>query len=236
MRLLLILSASLFLTFLAPPATVPAAAAPAVQIRDPEGGEVRGFVIGIDAYQHVRPLKGAVADAHDIEHTLKEMGVHDVVTMINEQANRAQLLRELSAMVARTNPNDLIFLSIAGHGTREPERVKGSQPNGLENVFLLPGVPEAFRTKLDTVRQYVRGSRPFVSRAAYTNLDEAELKPALDAVVAAHAGVDVGSYPRWFEPTYKTKVTFDAREEALVSAALADFVERLPAGALVRTE
>lgn len=154
MRLLLILSASIFLTFLAPPTVTPAAAASAIQLRDPEGGEVRGFVIGIDAYQHVRPLKGAVADAHDIEHTLKEMGVHDVVTMINEQANRAQLLRELSAMVARTNPNDLIFLSIAGHGTREPERVKGSQPNGLENVFLLPG----FEPTAEGSQQRVLGS------------------------------------------------------------------------------
>lgn len=154
MRLLLILSASMFLTFLAPPVTTPVSAAPAVQIRDPDGGEVRGFVIGIDAYQHVRPLKGAVADARDIEHTLKEMGVHDVVTMINEQANRAQLLRELSAMVARTNPNDLIFLSIAGHGTREPERVKGSQPNGLENVFLLPD----FEPTAEGSQQRVLGS------------------------------------------------------------------------------
>ena len=32
-----------------------------------EGGEVRGLIIGIDAYQHYRPLKGAVADARDIE-------------------------------------------------------------------------------------------------------------------------------------------------------------------------
>lgn len=154
MRLLLILSVSIFLSFLAPPAITPASAASAVQIRDPEGGEVRGFVIGIDAYQHVRPLKGAVADARDIEHTLKETGVRDVVTLINEQANRAQLLRELSAMVARTNPNDLIFLSIAGHGTREPERVKGSQPNGLENVFLLPG----FEPTAEGSQQRVLGS------------------------------------------------------------------------------
>lgn len=126
-----------FLASLTYPMTPGASAASGVQIRDPQGGEVRGFVIGINSYRHVRPLKGAVADASDIEHTLKEMGVRDVVMMINEQANRAQLLRELSAMVARTNANDLIFLSIAGHGSQEPERVKGSQPNGLENVFLL---------------------------------------------------------------------------------------------------
>ena len=31
----------------------------------------------------------------------------------------------------------MIFLSIAGHGTQEPERIKGSEPDGMEDVFLL---------------------------------------------------------------------------------------------------
>lgn len=142
------------LALLTSPMTSPASAVSAVQIHDPDGGTVRGFVIGIDAYRHVRPLKGAVADARDIENTLREMGVRDVVTMINEQADRAQLLREISAMVARTNANDLIFLSIAGHGSQEPERVKGSQPNGLENVFLLPD----FEPTAEGSQQRVLGS------------------------------------------------------------------------------
>jgi hypothetical protein len=154
MRSILVLSFGVFLASLMYPMTLPASAVSAVQIRDPEGGEVRGFVIGIDAYRHVRPLKGAVSDARDIEHTLKEMGVRDVVTMINEQADRAQLLREMSAMVARTNANDLIFLSIAGHGSQEPERVKGSRPNGLENVFLLPD----FEPTAEGSQQRVLGS------------------------------------------------------------------------------
>lgn len=108
-----------------------------IQISNPEGGEVRGLVIGIDAYQHVRQLKGAVADARDIQSTLEAVGVRDVVTLIDEQAERATFLREIGALVGRTKPNDLIFLSIAGHGTQEPERIKGSEPDGLENVFLL---------------------------------------------------------------------------------------------------
>jgi molybdenum cofactor synthesis domain-containing protein len=106
----------------------------------------------------------------------------------------------------------------------------------MNNVFILPGVPEAFRSKLSAVRAWVRGPLPFVSRAAFTTLDEPSLKALLDAVVARHPGVDVGSYPRWFEPSYKTKVTFDGREPLSVDAALADFTAGLPAGALVRSE
>jgi caspase domain-containing protein len=109
------------------------------QISNPAGGQVRALVIGIDAYQHVRQLKGAVADAGDIQSTLKTMGVRDVTTLIDAQAERTIFLREIRALVDRTRANDLIFLSIAGHGTQEPERVKGSEPDGMENVFLLAG-------------------------------------------------------------------------------------------------
>jgi molybdenum cofactor synthesis domain-containing protein len=106
----------------------------------------------------------------------------------------------------------------------------------MRNVWMLPGVPEVFREKLATVRAWLRGPAPFVSRAVYTVLEEARLKPLIDATVAAHPGVEIGSYPRWFEPSYKTKVTFDARDGAFVEAASAAFVESLPEGTLVRVE
>ncbi len=108
-------------------------------LRSPEGGEVRALVIGIDAYKNVRPLKGAVADARDIEAALRRMGTRDVTALIDAQADRASILREISQLVERTNSGDTVVVSIAGHGAQEPERVKGSQPDGMEEVFLLPG-------------------------------------------------------------------------------------------------
>ena len=116
-----------------------ARAATSLQLSKPDGGEVRALVIGIDDYQHVRKLRGATADARDIESSLRGMGVRDVTTLINDQANRSSVLREISGLVERTKTNDIVFLSIAGHGTQEPERIRGSQPDGMEDVFLLPG-------------------------------------------------------------------------------------------------
>src|SRR5882672_6596862 len=137
-------------------ATTATQAAPQPQpvvVRGPAGGEVRGLIIGIDAYQHYRPLKGAVADARDIENALIRMGTKDITTLIDAQADRATVLREIDRLMARTQPNDLVLLAIAGHGAQEPERVKGSEPDGMENVFLLAG----FRPTPEGSQQRVLG-------------------------------------------------------------------------------
>lgn len=101
----------------------------------------------------------------------------------------------------------------------------------IENVYLLPGVPEIFRMKLDIIRAHLGGgSEAFVSRAVFTKMDEALLKPLLDEVVALHPQVEVGSYPRWNDPEYETKVTFDGKDSGAVGRALDDFVRLLPDG------
>jgi hypothetical protein len=115
------------------------AASDGIYLQNPDGGAVRGLIIGIDAYQHVRQLKGAVADARDIEKSLRSMGVTDVTTLLDARASRDIILQTIGELVQRTSPNDLVVLSIAGHGAQEPETVKGSEPDGLQDVFLLPG-------------------------------------------------------------------------------------------------
>ncbi len=120
-------------------------------LQNPDGGAIRALVIGIDAYKHVRQLKGSVADARDIEGALRSMGTTDVVTLIDDQADRANVLRSISALVQRTNANDQIILSIAGHGAQEPETIKGSEPDGMQDVFLLPGfeaTPEGSKQRI----------------------------------------------------------------------------------------
>jgi Caspase domain len=108
-------------------------------IRPPQGGEVRAVVIGIDAYQFVPQLRGAVADARDIEQTLRGQGVRDVTALYDAAADRATVMRTLDQLLQRSQPGDLVVLSIAGHGVQEPEHIKGSQPDGFDNVFVLAG-------------------------------------------------------------------------------------------------
>lgn len=103
----------------------------------------------------------------------------------------------------------------------------------MGNTWLLPGIPEVFRMKLPVVMAHIgKGSRgrAFVSRAVYAQLDEGVLKPMIDGVVASFPDVSVGSYPKWHDPTYRTKVTFDGRDEARVLQARDAFIASLPPG------
>jgi molybdenum cofactor synthesis domain-containing protein len=106
---------------------------------------------------------------------------------------------------------------------RWPTIVKG-------HVWMLPGVPELFAAKLATLREHVRGPSAFHTRSIFTQLDEGELTQLLDRVVSAHPDVEVGSYPKWFDPSYKTKITLDSRSETAVNAALQELLQGLPAG------
>lgn len=100
----------------------------------------------------------------------------------------------------------------------------------MGNTWVMPGVPEAFRMKIPVVLARLEQAPAFVSHAVYTRMDEGDLKPLLDAVVARFPDVEIGSYPKWGDRTYKTKLTFDGRDDGRTLAARDAFVATLPPG------
>ncbi len=100
----------------------------------------------------------------------------------------------------------------------------------VEKTWVLPGVPELFRSKLAALRQHVCGPVQFFTHSVYTQLDEGDLKPLLDQVVEQHQHCEVGSYPKWFDDTYRTKITLDASNLELADAALGTLLSLLPGG------
>jgi molybdenum cofactor synthesis domain-containing protein len=190
--------------------------------------EVRELSAGHD----VVFTSGGVGPTHDdltIEGVARAFGVPTVVAPEIER-----LIRHHYA--ERTTEGHLLMARIP-QGARLVATESMPWPTVvMRNVWVLPGVPEVFQMKLPHVRGDLVGGTPFCSLAVYTRLDEGDLKPMLDRVVAAHANVEVGSYPKWHDPEYKTKLTFDGLDEAAVRAARDDFVRALPAGALVRAD
>jgi len=102
------------------------------------------------------------------------------------------------------------------------------------NVYILPGVPSLFRRKFVDIRDRFRAS-PVTAARVYTTLDEGVLAPHLDAVVAAHPTVKIGSYPRFSETDFRVLVTLEGADGDAVRAAFEMLSTRIGT-ALVRSE
>ena len=103
------------------------------------------------------------------------------------------------------------------------------------NVTILPGVPIIFRRKFDAIRERFRAT-PFFVKRVFCMADEGALAAHLDAVVAGHPRVSVGSYPRMNAADHRVIVTLESIDSTAVTAATREFIESLPAGTLVRIE
>jgi molybdopterin-biosynthesis enzyme MoeA-like protein len=106
----------------------------------------------------------------------------------------------------------------------------------IENVWVLPGVPDIFKNRLTALRERLGSDTPFHTRAVYTRADEGSIAALLEQIERAHAGVAVGSYPRFGDPEYTVKVTFDGTDLSAVRRAMQACIEALPAEQIVRAD
>lgn len=105
----------------------------------------------------------------------------------------------------------------------------------IENVIILPGVPELFRSKFEAIRERFR-AEPFHASTLYTREDEFDIAPRLDRVAAEHPDVEIGSYPTFTREDYRVKITVESKESAAVERAVAALRELLDPAALVNAD
>jgi molybdopterin-biosynthesis enzyme MoeA-like protein len=191
-----------------------------------------GAIARLSAAHGVLVTSGGVGPTHDdvtIEAVAKAFG-----RKIVREPSLVELVRKTFG--ERTTEAHLRFADIP-EGAELRRAPDASWPTPvLGNVWILPGVPEVFRMKLATLRSWVVGPTPFVTRALVLSKDEVELKDALDAVVAAHPAVSIGSYPALFNPRYRTRITFDGTNATAVQAALDDLTARIEQSFIVDVE
>lgn len=96
------------------------------------------------------------------------------------------------------------------------------------NVYILPGVPTLFRRKFLDISDRFRAEPVTVARV-YIDADEGAFADDLDAVVAAHPGVKLGSYPRFSEKDFRVIITFEGRDAEEVARAQAMLIARVGA-------
>ena len=104
-----------------------------------------------------------------------------------------------------------------------------------DNIFVLPGVPQFFATKMDLIVKYFlsRNHRPH-RRKIVLDLEERALVSVLDCFVAKHERVKFGSYPFVDHPEFKTIITLEGPDRDSVEQAVAGLLNVLPANAVLR--
>lgn len=105
----------------------------------------------------------------------------------------------------------------------------------VENVYLLPGIPEILEEKFHAIKARFAGPRYHV-KALYSARGESAIAEYLNATLAKFPELVLGSYPRFGDPEYRVKVTLESKAQAYVEAAFAHLVDILPEGTVVRTE
>ncbi|MEL6518876.1 MAG: caspase family protein [Pseudomonadota bacterium] len=97
-----------------------------------------GLVIGIDDYDHISDLDGAVNDALDIADALTGIGA-EVTMLLNHDASREAILSTWRSLADKVGPGDRLVVSYAGHGSNEPEHYPGNEDDGRDETLILSG-------------------------------------------------------------------------------------------------
>lgn len=158
---------------------IPLAPAEAQTGAKPEAkGRIRAVIVAVAAYKEeiALPLLGTYNDAVLIGETLIRSGAkrEDITILadkpspalleskgnprlratslqIDALATRDNILGALKKAAIDTRPGDEVLLSFSGHGIQQVETVPGSEPDGLDEVFLPydTGAPDAKGTKVE---------------------------------------------------------------------------------------
>jgi FAD synthetase len=105
----------------------------------------------------------------------------------------------------------------------------------VENVYVLPGIPELFRDKFAAIRHRFAAA-PYHLRVLYTQEFESTIADSLNQTLAAFPELQLGSYPKLNEPDYRVRITLESKDRNYVERALAHLIDLLPPEAVVRTE
>jgi molybdenum cofactor synthesis domain-containing protein len=197
-----------------------------------EVATIAAEVRALSASHHLLFTSGGIGPTHD------DLTIEAVASAFGARVVKSARMEEmLRAHYGERCTEGHLRMALVPEGAELATNAEVTWPTVvMRNVWLLPGIPEVFRMKIPLLEERLRGGTPFLSRAVYTKMDEGDLRPLLDRVVERHPQVEIGSYPKWQDPTYKTKLTFDGTDPVVVAAALEAFVALLPRGEPQRVE
>jgi molybdenum cofactor synthesis domain-containing protein len=105
----------------------------------------------------------------------------------------------------------------------------------VENIYILPGIPEIFRDKVLALRPRFT-SHPFHLRVVYSREGESSIAAHLNRTLEQFPDLLLGSYPTLNDPEYRVRITLESKDLQYVERALAALLTLMPPSAVVRTE
>ena len=181
---------------------------------------------------------------HDFVFTSGGVGpTHDDVTLeavakaFDQCQRRSPRLEELleGYFGDRLTQDHLRMADLPEGATLITEGGQGWPAVRVDNVYVLPGLPQVFRLKLPIIREELGGGSPFISRSVATRSDEGAIAPLLRKLADQHPKISIGSYPRWDDGPVKVMVTFDGRDTNQVEHAVAALLSELAPDQVVET-
>lgn len=174
---------------------------------------------------------GGVGPTHDdisIEGIARGLGLRVIRHPQLEQLMREHIPGELnSALLKMAEVPEGATLTVGGQ--------MNFPTVSVDNVFILPGIPELLRDKFLAVKERFVVD-PYYLRVVYLNAVESSIAPYLNETLAAYPELLMGSYPKLNHPEYSVRVTLESKDRDYLERGFADLMTRLPREMVVRTE
>lgn len=169
--------------------------------------------------------------------------VSSVVPPLDESMKRLANLPEQSKLRFPPPPDDYSY-PVAQSSTATNDDNKSTVVRSktwpilqCDNIFVLPGVPQFFATKMQLLtKHFLQKHQVMEVRKIILDVEERTLVSQLDGFVSRFPLVKVGSYPFVDHPEFKTIITVEASSIEAVETAVQGLVETLPRHAVLRVE
>lgn len=106
--------------------------------------------------------------------------------------------------------------------------VSGAPGFQIDNVFVMAGVPKIMRAMLDSLEPRLTGGAPVLARTVTcVGKGEGDIAATLEAVLAAHPRIGIGSYPYFRAGGSGVSLVLRGTDEPALATAAADLADRL---------
>jgi molybdenum cofactor synthesis domain-containing protein len=105
----------------------------------------------------------------------------------------------------------------------------------LENVYILPGIPQIFESKLVGLAGRF-ATDPYFIRAIFINASEGLIAEHLNECLRIYPELLLGSYPRIGDSSYRVKLTLESKDVNYLQKAFDHLMGLLPKDAVVKVE